>query len=96
MYSVRPDEATAIHLQDALPAQAANRKGGAIAPSRGFHAAQLTKVTSMTDKLREKFRCIFGVLQCLNFMRKGESGQKLMVHVLPFFQNRDILRKNQI
>ena len=28
-------------------------------------------------------------------MKKGESGQKLMVHVLLSLQNRDILRKNQ-
>ena len=27
--------------------------------------------------------------------KKGESGQKLMVHVLRYLQNRDILRKNQ-
>ena len=60
-----------------------------------MRTAQLTNVTYMTDELRQEFCCVYGVLPCLNFIRKGESGQKLMVHVLHFFQNKDILTKNQ-
>ena len=45
---------------------------------------QLAKVTYMTNELREKFCCVSGVLPYLNFMRKCESGQKLMVHISPY------------